>query len=49
MHRCYDHRLFADPEGNGMSVEHTIRSYIQDEIMRGRDERTTLEDPGAWP
>lgn len=26
-----------------MSVEHTIRSYIQDEIMRGRDERTTLE------
>lgn len=26
-----------------MSVEHTIRSYIQDEIMRGRDERTSLE------
>ncbi len=26
-----------------MSVEHTIRSYIVDEIMRGRDEQTALE------
>jgi len=26
-----------------MSVEHTIRSYIVDEIMRGRDDQTALE------
>ena len=26
-----------------MSVEHTIRSYIMDEIMRGRDDQTALE------
>jgi acyl carrier protein len=26
-----------------MSFEHTIRSYIVDEIMRGRDDQTALE------
>src|SRR6476659_7761805 len=36
---AYPHR----PEGEAMSVEHTIRSYIEDEIMRGRDDQTALE------